>query len=233
MPRRDPARWLYTSGYSFPLGLQETDTLGSCYMKIDVRWHYRWAIGHTVSHMWVGPGCCDGIGESGPLCTLYGQRFGGDSVAEENWSHFHVWADEIKNWKWKDGESESRSVVSYSSWPHGLYSSWNSPGQNTGMGSLSQPRDWTQFSRITGGFFTRWATGKPKWLKGVAKTKAQIPSHQFCLFHARHPTQLFPADACWVWSSGQAGMSKYPFSLPQALHNPYHILILIFITTLS
>ena len=36
-----------------------------------------------------------------------------------------------------DCESESRSVVSDSLWPHGLYSPWNSPGQNTGVGSLS------------------------------------------------------------------------------------------------
>ena len=34
-------------------------------------------------------------------------------------------------------ESESCSVVSYSLWPHGLYSPWDSPGQNTGVGSLS------------------------------------------------------------------------------------------------
>ena len=34
-------------------------------------------------------------------------------------------------------ESESRSVVSDSLRPHGLYSSWNSPGRNTGVGSLS------------------------------------------------------------------------------------------------
>ena len=34
-------------------------------------------------------------------------------------------------------ESESRSVVSDSLQPHGLYSLWNSPGQNTGVGSLS------------------------------------------------------------------------------------------------
>ena len=33
--------------------------------------------------------------------------------------------------------SESRSVVSNSLRPHGLYSPWNSPGQNTGVGSLS------------------------------------------------------------------------------------------------
>ena len=37
--------------------------------------------------------------------------------------------------KWS--ESESRSVVSNSLWPHGLYSLWNSPSQNTGVGSLS------------------------------------------------------------------------------------------------
>ena len=34
-------------------------------------------------------------------------------------------------------ESESRSVLSDSLRPHGLYSPWNSPGQNTGVGSLS------------------------------------------------------------------------------------------------
>ena len=47
---------------------------------------------------------------------------------------------------------------------HGLYSPWNSPGQNTGVGSLSllqgifpgedQPRNQTQGSHIAGGFFT-------------------------------------------------------------------------------
>ena len=34
-------------------------------------------------------------------------------------------------------ESETLSVVSDSLWPRGLYSPWNSPGQNTGVGSLS------------------------------------------------------------------------------------------------
>ena len=35
------------------------------------------------------------------------------------------------------GESESHSVVSNSLRPHGLYSPWNSPGQKSGVGSLS------------------------------------------------------------------------------------------------
>ena len=34
-------------------------------------------------------------------------------------------------------ESESRSVASSSWRPHGLYSPWSSPGQNTGVGNLS------------------------------------------------------------------------------------------------
>ena len=34
-------------------------------------------------------------------------------------------------------KSESCSVVSDSLRPRGLYSAWNSPGQNTGVGSLS------------------------------------------------------------------------------------------------
>ena len=33
--------------------------------------------------------------------------------------------------------SESHSIISDSLRPHGLYSPWNSPGQNTGMGGLS------------------------------------------------------------------------------------------------
>ena len=47
-----------------------------------------------------------------------------------------------KKWsevKWSEVKwSESRSVVSDSLWPHGLYSPWNSPDQYTGVGSLSK-----------------------------------------------------------------------------------------------
>ena len=56
-------------------------------------------------------------------------------------------------------ESESRSVVSDSMRPHELYSPWNPPGQNTGVGSLSLlqwifPTQRSRESRIAGGFFT-------------------------------------------------------------------------------
>ena len=57
----------------------------------------------------------------------------------------------------KESESENRSVTSDCLRPHGLYSPWNSLGQNTGVGCLFssrsfQPRDRTQVSHIEGRF---------------------------------------------------------------------------------
>ena len=59
-------------------------------------------------------------------------------------------------WKWK---------VLSQGWlfaTPGLYSPWNSPGQNTGVGILSllqeifPTQDWTQVSHIAGELFTSW-----------------------------------------------------------------------------
>ena len=41
-------------------------------------------------------------------------------------------------------ERESRSVTSSSLWPHGLYSPWNSPDQNTRVGNCSLLRESSQ-----------------------------------------------------------------------------------------
>ena len=59
-----------------------------------------------------------------------------------------------------EGERENHSVVSDSLWPHRLYSSCNSPGQNTRVGShwSSWHRNQTGVSCIARGFFTSWAT---------------------------------------------------------------------------
>ena len=67
------------------------------------------------------------------------------------------------NWDWSMDEvtwSESCSAVSNSLRPHGLYNPWNSPGQNTGVGSLFllQGICPTQVSCIAGRLFTSWAT---------------------------------------------------------------------------
>ena len=81
-------------------------------------------------------------------------------------------------WSW----SESRSVVSSSLWPHGLYSPWDSPGQDWvaflfSRGS-SQLRDWTQVSCIAGGFFTSWATRKAQeyWNEYPIPSPADLPN---------------------------------------------------------
>ena len=57
-------------------------------------------------------------------------------------------------------QSESCSVMSNSLWPHGLYSPWNSPDQNTGVGNLSllQGIFPTHVPCTPGRFFTSWAT---------------------------------------------------------------------------
>ena len=66
----------------------------------------------------------------------------------------------ISKWRFPDSESESCSVLSDSLQPHGLYSPWYSPSQNTGVHSLSLLQgifptcDRTQVSLFAGGFFT-------------------------------------------------------------------------------
>ena len=50
---------------------------------------------------------------------------------------FQIVVEELSTFLWLLKWSESPSVVSDSLWPHGLYSPWNSPGQKTGVGSLS------------------------------------------------------------------------------------------------
>ena len=62
---------------------------------------------------------------SGPLGVLRTLDFGQGSIPGQMIPVAAAW--------W----SESSSVVSNSLQPHGLYSQWNSPGQNTGMSSLS------------------------------------------------------------------------------------------------
>ena len=67
-------------------------------------------------------------------------------------------------------------------WLHGLYSSWNSPGQNTGVGKLfllqgsSQLRNQTQVSHIAGRFFTRRTTREAQLGEDVLYVKSESES---------------------------------------------------------
>ena len=71
-------------------------------------------------------------------------------------------------------ESESRSVVSNSLQPHGLYSPWNSPGQNTGVGSHSLQGIFLTQGSNPGLIHCRWILyqlsyqGSPRILEWVA-----------------------------------------------------------------
>ena len=67
--------------------------------------------------------------------------------------------------RWRDTRMpcQSRLVVSDSLWPHGLYSPWSSPGQNTGVSSLSLlqgifPTQGSNPGLLHCRFFTSWAT---------------------------------------------------------------------------
>ena len=100
-----------------------------------------------------------------------------EDVKKLKYSHKEKKKSELENrgskWKKRDCQSvrwnirvksESCSVESNSLGSHWLYSSWNSPGQNTGVDSLSllqgssHSRDRTQVSHIAGRFFTSRAT---------------------------------------------------------------------------
>ena len=78
-------------------------------------------------------------------------------------------------------KSESTSVLSNSLQTHGLYSPWNSLGQNTGVGSLSllqgifPTRNWTGVSRIAGRFSTSWATREAQRNTAQHSSKIQNP----------------------------------------------------------
>ena len=71
-------------------------------------------------------------------------------------------------WKWKVKVAQSCPILS----------PWNSPGQNTGVGSPSllqgiiPTQDWTQVSRIADGFFTSWASREAPRLVGIVKMQA-------------------------------------------------------------
>jgi len=94
----------------------------------------------------------------------------------------------------KSSESQSCSVVSDSLRPHGLYSPWNSPGQNTGMYILS-------------------------FLQGIFPTQGSNPGLPHCRqilyqlsYKPRVPSNS-PQCVLWITSSTQAiegGLNKAP-----------------------
>ena len=65
-------------------------------------------------------------------------NFAVDNHMDGPWGYYAKSDESCKDeYCMKESESESCSVMSNSLQPHGLYSPWNSPDQNTGVGSLS------------------------------------------------------------------------------------------------
>ena len=89
---------------------------------------------------------------------------------------------------YSESENESRSVVSDSLQPHGLYRPWNSPGQNTGVGSfyLLQGIFPTQGSNPglppRSGLFTSWATREALYLHLIFSTVVKYSTRELPQF---------------------------------------------------
>ena len=99
-------------------------------------WHH-WLDGHEfgwtpgVGDWQGGLSCCNSWGCKESDTTKW-LNWNDNTLAKWHTRRCHV--SSKANYK-KPNESESHSVVSDSLRLHGLYTSWNSPGQNTGVGS--------------------------------------------------------------------------------------------------
>ena len=98
--------------------------------------------------------------------------------------------------------------MSDSLWPHGLYSPWNSPGQNTGVSSLSllqgifPTQGLNPGACIAGRFFTSWATreaqNKPKirFFKKMSRTNGQARGWAFQTYTLDYDTLPLLRPCC-------------------------------------
>ena len=124
-------------------------------------------------------------------------------------------------------QSESCSVVSDSLWPHGQQSPWNSPGQNTGVGSgilqvrilewvavpfsrrSSNPGIGHRFPALQVGYLPPEPAGKPKNKEWVA--------YPFCRgsFWPRNRTGVFCITGRFFtnWATSEAQSPKRVFIL--------------------
>ena len=85
----------------------------------------------------------------------------------------------------KKKKCESHSVMSNSLWPHGLYSPWNSPGENTGVGS---------YSLLQGIFPT---SGSTPGLQNCRQILYQL-SYKGCPRVLEWVAYLFPSRSSWL-----------------------------------
>ena len=98
-----------------------------------------------------GLGSIPGQGTKIPQASWHGQKKQKKQVQRNKQILFKI----KMLWYLTFYQSESRSVMPNSLWPHRLYSRWNSPDQNTGVGGLSL-------------------------LQGIFPTQGLNPGHPYC-----------------------------------------------------
>ena len=97
-------------------------------------------------HPWDFPGKSTGVGchcllQGSVLMASFSLNYLFKNPISQYKSHCDYWVLGLQYMNLSEWvRSESRSVMPDSLQHHGLYSPWNSPGQNTGMASLSLPQ---------------------------------------------------------------------------------------------
>ena len=109
---------------------------------------------------------------------------------------------------------ESHSVMSNTLRPHGLYSPWNYPGQNTGVGGCSLLQEIFPTLGLKPGlphcrrFFTGESAGKPAILRSLVHYSAQ--SVQPCLGPI-WSSEGFQSNIFWSWITRSEEMGELLF----------------------
>ena len=104
---------------------------------------------HGPQSPWASPGQNTGVGRLSLLQGIFPTQGWNSGLLHCRWILYHLSHQ-------GSPVSGSHSILSDSLRPHVLYSPWNSPGQNTGVGRLSLLQEIfpTQVSCIAGRFFT-------------------------------------------------------------------------------
>ena len=63
----------------------------------------------------------------------------------------------------------------------------------------SQPRDWTQVSRIAGGFFTSWGTREALWINSPWQKRSVSTCEKWWHQVLKKMQKMHPSACCWQW----------------------------------
>ena len=109
--------------------------LSCCHVRLFVT---PWTVAHQAPlSLGMAPGQNAGMGCHALLQGIFPTQGSKPGLPHCRWILYHLSHQGSPKGRYEKCESESHSVMSNSLQPRGLYSPWNSPGWNTGVGSLS------------------------------------------------------------------------------------------------